>query len=76
VVFVPPTGRVKQLAVHTEHRRKGIGRALLQHAFQNSHGNSLLVMHVEDGYEPASRFLEALRFQRVLGLYEMTLEVK
>ena len=75
VVFVPATGRVKQIAVHTAHRRKGIGRTLLHHAFQNSTGDALLVMHVEDGYEPAARFLEALKFQRLLGLYEMAMQV-
>jgi GNAT superfamily N-acetyltransferase len=75
IVFVPATGRVKQIAVQPAHRRKGIGGALLQHAFQNSKGDSLLVMHVEDGYEPAVRFLEALKFQPIIGLYEMTLQV-
>ena len=74
--YVPTTGRVKQLAVHSDHRRKGIGTALLRFIQQNTGATQLVITNVDENYEPAIMFLQALGFQVFLALYEMKLTVE
>lgn len=71
--YVPAAGRIKQVAVETAHRRQKIGTALLQYMQQKSATGSLLLTNVEEGYEPGIQFLNALGFEKFLGLYEMKL---
>ena len=73
--YVPATGRIKQLAVHTEYRRKGVGTALLHFIQQSSATGQLVVTNVDEGYQPAMKFLQALGFENFLSLYEMKLLV-
>lgn len=73
--FVAATGRIKQMAVHGDYRRKGIGRTLLQHLQQQSPEGRLTVTNLDEAYEPANRFFRALGFQPILGLYEMAMQV-
>ena len=74
--YVPTTGRVKQLAVHPHHRRKGVGTTLLQFIQQNTGATQLVITNVDENYEPAIMFLRALGFQVFLSLYEMKLTVE
>jgi ribosomal protein S18 acetylase RimI-like enzyme len=74
--YVPTTGRVKQLAVHPDHRRKGVGTTLLQFIQQNTGATQLVITNVDENYEPAIMFLRALGFQVFLSLYEMKLTVE
>jgi len=69
--YLPSAGRVKQCAVLPSHRRKKIGTALFQHLQQNSATESLLLTNVDDGYAEGTAFLQALKFERILGLHEM-----
>ena len=73
--YVPSTGRVKQCAVHPDHRRKGIGRALFYHMQQNSGMGELLVTNIDVVYKPAVSFFNALGFEKLLGLHEMKLDL-
>jgi ribosomal protein S18 acetylase RimI-like enzyme len=73
--FVPATGRVKQCGVHQAYRSKGIGRALLSYVCKACKELPLVVTNIDESYEPAVRFLEALQFKKILGLYEMKLNV-
>lgn len=74
--FVPAAGRVKQFAVHADYRRQGIGTALFQHMMESSRDGSLLVTNIDVACTPAIAFLQRLRLQLFLRLYEMKLEVK
>lgn len=71
--YVPSAGRVKQCAVCPSHRRKKIGTALFQHMQQNSTTKSLLLTNIDDGYAEGTAFLQALKFERLLGLQEMNM---
>lgn len=73
--FVPATGRIKQVAVLPPHRGKRIGTALFQHMLQHSGNGQLLLTNVDEAYQPAIHFLTALGFQKILGLYEMKMQV-
>ena len=73
--FVASTGRVKLCFVLTEHRRKGIGTALLSFMQQNASANQLVLTNVDDSYRPANEFLKALNLENFLSLYEMKMEV-
>lgn len=69
--FVPATGRVKQLAVLPCCRRQKVGTALLQLMQQQSQTRHLLLTNVDEDNNEARLFLQALQFERILGLYEM-----
>lgn len=73
--YVPPTGRIKQFAVLPSHRGKRIGTALFQHMLQHSGNQQLLITNVDEAYQPVIHFLTALGFQKILGLYEMRMQV-
>lgn len=72
--YVPESGRVKQAGVLPAFRRQGVGKALFRYMQQHSSAQ-LVVTNVDDHYEPAARFLEALGFQKILGLYEMRMKL-
>ncbi len=74
-VYTVASGRVKYCAVHPQHRRKGIGSALLHFIQQNTTVGQLTATNVDESYAPAHAFLQALNFQSFLRLYEMKMEV-
>lgn len=74
-VYAPASGRVRQCAVHPDHRRIGIGTALFQHMQHNSGTGELLVTNIDTSYQPALSFFDALKFKKILGIYEMKMEV-
>jgi ribosomal protein S18 acetylase RimI-like enzyme len=70
-VYVPATGRVKQLAVHPQHRRKGYGRALVSYMMRSKCAGALVFTNVDLAYLPAISFLHHLGFDRLLTQFEM-----
>jgi ribosomal protein S18 acetylase RimI-like enzyme len=73
--YVPATGRVKQCAVHPQFRRKGIGKALFSYMMQNSSAGELVLINIDEAYQPGMDFLKALGFQKFLSQFEMKLVV-
>jgi ribosomal protein S18 acetylase RimI-like enzyme len=73
--YVPATGRIKQVAVFPPHRGKRVGTALFQHMLQHSGNGQLLLTNVDEACQPAIQFLTALGFRKILGLYEMKMQV-
>ena len=71
-VFIPATGRLNQLAVHRDHRRKGIGKKMLSYIAAACQGKPLTITHIDESYKPAISFLENNGFNRILALREMT----
>lgn len=74
--YVAANGRVKQLAVHPQYRRKGVGAALLQYIGQNSSAPQLVATNIDEAYEPCIQFLQALGFEKFLSLDEMKLVIR
>jgi GNAT superfamily N-acetyltransferase len=74
--YIPSTGRVKQLSVHPQYRRKDLGTWLMHVIQQNSSVQQLVVTNIDESYEPGNDFLQSLGFDRFLGLYEMRLRVE
>ena len=67
VVFVP-SANLMQLAVSSQHRRKGIGTAILA-ALENS--RSLKINNIDDNLTAALAFYEANGYKQVLSQFEM-----
>ena len=73
--FIPATGRIKQLLVHPQYRRQGIGKTILSFVAANSTAPQLVVTNVDESYKPAFRFLQSAGFEGFLRLYEMRMQV-
>jgi len=73
--FVATSGRIKQLAVHPRHRRKGVGSALVDFIAKACKPEQLVVTNVDESYQPAILFLKASGFEPLLRLHEMRLHI-
>jgi len=62
--------RIRQICVHPDLRRQGIGSTLLQHAAAQL-GNPLSVINIDDNYPAMSQFLLKSGFIHTLSQYEM-----
>ena len=74
VVF-PSNGDVPLLAVAPEHRRKGLGRALLAAAHARA-GKRLRIMNIDDRATGITAFLERCGAQRMVRQIEMVIAPK
>jgi ribosomal protein S18 acetylase RimI-like enzyme len=72
LIFNPRMRRIMQLAVHTEHRQRGIGRALVQQ-LASEHGPEVSIINVERSSPPICSFLAAVGLHPFLEMYEMSL---
>ena len=70
VVVFPSNGDLPLLAVAPEHRRKGLGRALLAAAHARA-GKRLRIMNVDDRESGIAAFLERCGAQRMVRQIEM-----
>lgn len=73
--FVATSGRIKQLAVHLQHRRKGIGSALVDFIAKACKPEQLVVTNVDESAASVIQFLKALGFEPFLRLHEMRLHI-
>jgi ribosomal protein S18 acetylase RimI-like enzyme len=71
VVF-PSNGDVPLLAVAPEHRRRGLGRALLDAAFERA-GKRLRIMNIDDRQAGIAAFLERCGAQKMISQLEMVI---
>ena len=75
VVVFPSNGDVPLLAVAPEHRRKGLGRALLVAAHARA-GTRLRIMNIDDRAAGITAFLERCGAQRMVRQIEMVIAPK
>ena len=48
LVFQPDLGRISQLAVHSDHRKKGIGKQLVSACHQYTHAAELTILNIPE----------------------------
>lgn len=75
IVFSAGMGRLAQLAVHRDHRRKGIGTRLLIEMQKDSTENNLQVINLDESMTESVVFFQNRGFKKVLGQYEMLMEM-
>lgn len=73
IVFSGGMGRLAQLAVHRDHRRKGIGTRLLLEMQKDSSDEKLQVINLDESMTESVVFFQNRGFKKVLGQYEMLL---
>ena len=77
IVFSAKFGRIAQIAVSKDHRRRGIGSALVgAMQTQTSDGFSFQVINIDTAIEGAMRFFLSLGFYERLKQYEMLKTIK
>lgn len=74
-IYQSSFGRLSQLAVKPEMRRKGIGSAIMEYILKTSHNKELSVINVNEKDKSMMKFLEALNFKNYINQYEMVLQV-
>lgn len=74
-IYQSAFGRLSQLAVKPEMRRKGIGSAIMEYILKTSHNKELSVINVNENDKTMIRFLEALNFKNYINQYEMVLQI-
>lgn len=60
IILEPETGDIPQIAVHKEHRRKGIGSILFQEALKNNESSSIKIINIQSDCTSMLSFLKAL----------------
>ena len=75
IVFAAGVGRLAQLAVHRDHRRKGIATRLLREMQKDARGQKLHVINLDEAMTEAVVFFRNLGFSKVLAQYEMLREL-
>ncbi len=74
ILFQPENGRIDQLGVHPNFRKKGIGRQLIRAAAEMSTSEKITFLNIENG-SSADHFLQHLGFDIPFKQYEMMLEI-
>jgi ribosomal protein S18 acetylase RimI-like enzyme len=69
--YAPASGRVKQYAVASGHRRQGYGRQLFSYLCRAAGNKEVTLINVDDRDAASKAFFDAIGFQRFLGLWEM-----
>ncbi|MBS1777978.1 MAG: GNAT family N-acetyltransferase [Bacteroidetes bacterium] len=72
-ILAPATGDITQLAVHKDHRRQGIGSAILHSLLQSNKSGKTKVINTEETDDAITSFLEANGIPKGGSQYEMIL---
>lgn len=75
IVFSAGMGRLAQLAVHRDYRRKGIGTRLLIEMQRDAPGQNLQVINLDESMTESVVFFQNRGFKKVLGQFEMLMEL-
>ncbi len=75
IVFSAGVGRLAQLAVHRDHRRKGIASRLLLEMQRDAPGQKLHVINLDESMTESVVFFQNRGFKKVLGQFEMLKEL-
>ncbi|MEO8517177.1 MAG: GNAT family N-acetyltransferase [Flavobacterium sp.] len=74
MIYNPISNKIQQLAVDQKHRRKGLGRHLLEHISTNN-DKELLLNNADNSSKDVTSFFETLGIDIRLKQYEMSLEI-
>lgn len=72
-ILAPATGDITQLAIHKDHRRQGIGSAILHSLLQSNKSDKIKVINTEQTDHSITSFLEANGIPKGGSQYEMML---
>ena len=72
-IYQPSFGRISQIGVAPDHRRKGIGTAIMHYIWDTSLHKKLTVINVDKQAENIMGYLDSMHFDNQLDQYEMTL---
>jgi ribosomal protein S18 acetylase RimI-like enzyme len=75
-IFEPSAGDITQLAVHKQHRRKGIGTAILGEMLSRNKHSNIKAINTEIGSENVTQFLVANGLPLKGKQYEMVNRIK
>lgn len=70
-IIHPKSGDIPQIAVHKDHRRKGIGSSILAGLIEQTEHGKASVMNVDEDCESLLAFLHYHDFHHVVSQYEM-----
>ena len=70
------TGDIPQIAVHKEHRRKGIASSILSELAKNTDAMKLSILNIETPLKSMEEFLLKMGFTSYVGQYEMLYKVE
>jgi ribosomal protein S18 acetylase RimI-like enzyme len=71
IVFSGGVGRLAQLAVHRDHRRKGIGTRLLREMQKDAQDQKLHIINLDESMTESVLFFQNRGFRKVLAQFEM-----
>lgn len=74
IAYNPKNQQIAQLAVQSNHRHKGVAKALIHHVICN-HPRSVKVLNVDSDAEITISLLESLGLNRFVEQYEMSKEL-
>jgi ribosomal protein S18 acetylase RimI-like enzyme len=69
------TGDIPQIAVHKQHRRKGIGRSIVTELLKSTESQNIAVINVDEHSKSTRDFLLELGFQYNVSQFEMMLKI-
>jgi ribosomal protein S18 acetylase RimI-like enzyme len=75
IIFQPEHGRLSQIAVHPDFRRRGIGTALLKEAQNNSEIKYLTLLNLEKKETGVDKFLTRAGFVNKIDQFEMRMSL-
>ncbi|MGI9543241.1 MAG: GNAT family N-acetyltransferase, partial [Cyclobacteriaceae bacterium] len=75
VIYQKPRGRISQIAVAHNYRRRGIGQALIRHIGNETEAKGLNIINVDVDASGVIKFLENCGFENYLDQYEMVKKI-
>ena len=73
LIYQPQLGRISQMAVHSDHRNKGIGTCLIQAAYDQATVKALSIINVASEQTDVLQFLNQHGFENQIDQLEMEL---
>ncbi|HNP19547.1 MAG TPA: GNAT family N-acetyltransferase [Fulvivirga sp.] len=74
-IYQPSFGRISQVGIDPNMRRKGVGSAIINYIYQTSNHKSLTIINVNNESEGTKHFFESLGFENQVDQYEMIMPI-